>query len=122
MTTVPTTRRRTPPSPTGRSRRRRRRPRSAPGYAGYTPPGAPVGAYGVSSQAPYGLDPRTGIPYSEKSKVVAGLLQILLPFGIGRYYIGDTKTGVWQTVGDRADLRPRPHLGPDRRHPDARPR
>jgi TM2 domain len=73
-------------------------PAPEPGYAGYTPPGAPVGAYGVSSQAPYGLDPRTGIPYSEKSKVVAGLLQILLPFGIGRYYIGDTKTGVWQTV------------------------
>jgi TM2 domain-containing membrane protein YozV len=69
-----------------------------PGYAGYTPPGMPVGAYGVSSQAPYGLDPRTGIPYSDKSKVVAGLLQILLPFGIGRYYIGDTTTGVWQTV------------------------
>ena len=22
----------------------------------------------------------------------------LLPFGIGRYYIGDTKTGVWQTI------------------------
>jgi hypothetical protein len=70
----------------------------APGYAGYTPPGAPVGAYGVSSSAPYGLDPRTGIPYSDKQKLIAGLLQILLPFGIGRYYIGDTKIGVWQTV------------------------
>jgi hypothetical protein len=70
----------------------------SPGYTGYTPPGAPTGAYGVSSQAPYGLDPRTGIPYSDKSKIVAGLLQILLPFGIGRYYIGDTKIGVWQTV------------------------
>jgi hypothetical protein len=58
----------------------------------------PVGAYGVSSQAPYGLDPRTGIPYSDKQKLVAGLLQILLPFGIGRYYIGDTTLGVWQTV------------------------
>jgi hypothetical protein len=77
-----------PPPPTG----------PAPGYAGYTPPGAPAGAYGVSSQAPYGLDPRTGIPYSDKQKLVAGLLQILLPFGIGRYYIGDTKIGVWQTV------------------------
>src|SRR3954463_4358187 len=70
----------------------------APGYAGYTPPGAPAGAYGVSSSAPYGLDPRTGIPYSDKQKLVAGLLQILLPFGIGRYYIGDNKTGVWQTI------------------------
>ncbi len=70
----------------------------SPGYAGYTAPGMPVGAYGVSSQAPYGLDPRTGIPYSDKQKLVAGLLQILLPFGIGRFYIGDTKTGVWQLI------------------------
>jgi hypothetical protein len=70
----------------------------SPGYAGYTPPGMPVGAYGVSSQAPYGLDPRTGIPYSEKQKLVAGLLQILLPFGIGRFYMGDTSTGVWQLL------------------------
>jgi TM2 domain-containing membrane protein YozV len=78
-----------PPPPSGEP---------APGYQGYTPPGVPTGAYGVSSQAPYGLDPRTGIPYSDKSKIVAGLLQILLPFGIGRYYIGDTSTGVWMTV------------------------
>ena len=69
-----------------------------PGYAGYTAPGVPAGAYGVSSQAPYGLHPGTGIPYSDKSKVVAGLLQILLPFGIGRYYIGDNRIGIWQTV------------------------
>jgi TM2 domain-containing membrane protein YozV len=73
-------------------------PPPSPGYAGYTAPGVPTGAYGVSSQAPYGLDPRTGIPYSDKSKIVAGLLQILLPFGIGRYYIGDNRIGVWQTV------------------------
>jgi TM2 domain-containing membrane protein YozV len=40
----------------------------------------------------------TGIPYSDKSKVVAGLLQIFLPFGIGRFYIGDNRTGVLQLV------------------------
>ena len=62
------------------------------------PTGAPVGAYGVSSTAPYGLDPRTGIPYSDKQKLVAGLLNILLPFGVGRFYIGDSKTGVLQLV------------------------
>ena len=73
-------------------------PTPSAGYQGYTPPGVPAGAYGVSSQTPYGIHPATGIPYSDKSKVVAGLLQILLPFGIGRYYIGDTTTGVWQTV------------------------
>ena len=62
------------------------------------PTGAPVGAYGVSSTAPYGLDPKTGIPYSDKQKLVAGLLNILLPFGVGRFYIGDSKTGVLQLV------------------------
>ena len=73
-------------------------PPPAPGYAGYTQPGLPAGAYGVSSQAPYGLHPVTGIPYSDKSKIIAGLLQILLPFGIGRFYIGDTRTGVLQLI------------------------
>ena len=91
-------------------------PPPAPGYAGYTPPGLPAGAYGVSSQAPYGLHPVTGIPYSDKSKVVAGLLQILLPFGIGRFYIGDTKIGVIQLVVTRLHLRHRRPLEPHRRH------
>ncbi|GAB3804307.1 TM2 domain-containing protein [Micromonospora zhanjiangensis] len=36
---------------------------------------------------------------SDKSKVVAGLLGILLgTFGAGRFYMGDTKTGVLQLV------------------------
>lgn len=48
--------------------------------------------------APYGVHPMTGIPYSDKTKVVAGLLQILIPLGIGRFYIGDTKTGVFQLL------------------------
>jgi len=58
-------------------------------------PGAP---WGASPAAPYGVHPVSGIPYSDKSKLVAGLLQILIPLGIGRFYIGDTKTGVWQLV------------------------
>ncbi len=69
-----------------------------PGFAGYQQPGLPLGAYGVSSQAPYGIHPVTGIPFSDKSKIVAGLLQIFLPFGIGRFYIGDNKIGVIQLV------------------------
>ena len=37
--------------------------------------------------------------YSDKSKIVAGILGILLGgFGAGRFYIGDTKTGVLQLV------------------------
>jgi TM2 domain-containing membrane protein YozV len=62
---------------------------------GYPP--AP-GGYGVNPAAPYGVHPVTGIPYSDKNKLVAGLLQILIPLGIGRFYIGDTRTGVWQLV------------------------
>jgi TM2 domain-containing membrane protein YozV len=48
--------------------------------------------------APYGVHPVTGVPYSDKNKLVAGLLQILIPLGIGRIYMGDTKTGVIQLV------------------------
>src|SRR5690349_5740905 len=67
-----------------------------PGQPPYPPP--PPGAYGVSSTTPYGLHPGTGIPYSDKNKLVAGLLQILIPIGIGRFYIGDTKIGLLQLV------------------------
>lgn len=36
---------------------------------------------------------------SDKSKVVAGVLQILLgAFGVGRFYMGDIKIGVIQLV------------------------
>jgi TM2 domain-containing membrane protein YozV len=36
---------------------------------------------------------------SDKSKIVAGILGIVLGgFGAGRFYMGDTKTGVWQLV------------------------
>ena len=71
-------------------------PYGQPGQPGWPVP--PPGAYGVSSSTPYGIHPVTGIPYSDKSKLVAGLLQILIPIGIGRFYIGDTKTGVIQLV------------------------
>ncbi|WP_182523746.1 TM2 domain-containing protein [Nocardioides dongkuii] len=67
----------------------------AAGYPGY--PGFP-GAPGAVPGAPYGVHPTTGIPYSEKSKLVAGLLQILLPLGIGRFYLGDSGMGVAQLL------------------------
>ncbi len=60
-----------------------------PGY-GYPP--------GYNPAAPYGVHPMTGVPYSDKSKLVAALLQILVPLGIGRMYIGDTRTGVIQLI------------------------
>jgi TM2 domain-containing membrane protein YozV len=43
----------------------------------------------------------TGEPYSEKSKVIAGLLQLLGLFGIlgiGRFYLGYTGLGVAQLL------------------------
>ena len=71
-----------------------------PGYqpppGGYPPP--PGYAYGAHAGAPWGVHPVTGVPYSDKQKLIAGLLQILLPFGIGRFYIGDTGTGVAQLL------------------------
>jgi hypothetical protein len=70
-------------------------PGAQPPQAGYPPQGAyppqagpyPQGA--PDPNAPYGVDPRTGIPYSDKQKLVAGLLQILLgAFAVGRFYTG----------------------------------
>ena len=70
-------------------------PGYGPGY-GYQQPGYyPQGYY---MAAPYGIHPQTGIPYSDKSKIVAGLLQVLLPLGIGRMYMGHTGIGVAQLL------------------------
>ncbi len=59
------------------------------------------GAYGDPS-APFGRDPVTGEPYSDKSRATAGLLQILLGFislpGIGRLYIGSIGIGLTQLL------------------------
>jgi hypothetical protein len=49
----------------------------------------PPGMYQVDPSAPWGRQPVTGQPYSEKQKLVAGLLQIFLGhFGAGRWYLG----------------------------------
>jgi TM2 domain-containing membrane protein YozV len=55
-------------------------------------------AYQQYAAAPYGIHPGTGLPYSDKSKIVAGLLQVLLPLGIGRMYMGQTGLGVAQLL------------------------
>ena len=45
----------------------------------------------------YGVDPKTGLPYSHRSKLVAGLLQIFLGgFGVGRFYTGHIGIGIAQ--------------------------
>jgi TM2 domain-containing membrane protein YozV len=43
------------------------------------------------------VDPHTGAPLSDKSKIVAGLLQFFLGgLGIGRFYLGYTGIGLAQ--------------------------
>lgn len=77
--------------------------------------GPPQGGYGMlpygnpyapQALAPYGVDPYTGLPYSDKSKLVAGLLQIFLGgLGIGRFYLGNPGMAIaqilvtWFTLG-----------------------
>ncbi len=68
-----------------------------PGYG--PPPGIPGDMGMMAPHAPYGLDPITGMPYSDKSKMVAGLLQIFLgSFGVGRFYTGHIGIAVAQLV------------------------
>lgn len=81
-------------------------PPPQPGYppppqAGYPPPGGQYPQAYTDPSAPFGRHPMTGEPYSDKSKVVAGLLQLLGLFGlvgIGRMYIGQTGLGVAQLI------------------------
>lgn len=75
-----------------------------PGYpAGYPPPYPQYPAPGTyfDPAAPYGRHPVTGQPLSDKSKTVAGLLQLLGLIGIvgiGRIYLGHTGLGVAQLL------------------------
>jgi TM2 domain-containing membrane protein YozV len=61
---------------------------------------------GVSPEAPYGIEPTTGLPFSDKQKMVGGLLQIFFgAFGAGRFYTGHTGLAIaqiavsWLTCG-----------------------
>jgi TM2 domain-containing membrane protein YozV len=66
-----------------------------PGYAG-PPPGYAGSRYPVAYVT---HDPATGLPYSDKSKVVAGILQLVLgAFGAGRFYTGHTGIAVAQLL------------------------
>lgn len=79
-----------------------------PTYPAYQPPPGPPAAYpppygmqGGYPPVPGALDPYAS-QYSDKNKMTAGLLQLLLPFvgvcGVGRLYAGHTTIGVLQLV------------------------
>jgi TM2 domain-containing membrane protein YozV len=73
----------------------------------FPPPPGPFPPYGPpmgypDPAAPYGRHPYTGEPFSDKSKVIAGLLQLLGllgVLGIGRIYVGQNTLGITQLVG-----------------------
>jgi TM2 domain-containing membrane protein YozV len=80
----------------------------------YPPAADPYGAtslspYAAAPASPYGpvltptFDPVTGQPYSDKSKMIAALLQILPAVllsvgGVGRLYAGNTNMGIIQLI------------------------
>jgi TM2 domain-containing membrane protein YozV len=87
------------------------RPDVTPGYYAPDPAAAlavptsaatapqPITPYISTPDAPYGRDPATGEPLSNKNKVIAAFLQLIFGcFGAGRFYIGDTRTG-FVTIG-----------------------
>jgi TM2 domain-containing membrane protein YozV len=64
-------------------------------------PPSPYGGYGPAGG--YQYDPQTGLPLSDKSKLAAGLLQLIPGFclalgGVGRIYMGNVGLGVAQLV------------------------
>jgi len=79
-------------------------PQPPPGYPpGYPPPYPqyPSPAPYFDPAAPFGRHPVTGEPLSDKSKIVAGLLQLVSLVGIGgigRLYMGDIGIGVAQLL------------------------
>ncbi len=98
------------------SRRKACRRKDFPPYGGYPPQGqpgrisaarsrrrgtrasrSPTVPTPVDPSAPYGRDPLTGEPLSDKSAITAGLLQFFLGgLGVGRFYIGSTNIGAIQ--------------------------
>jgi len=62
-------------------------------------PPANVSLYAGNPPTPFGFDPQTGRPYSDKEKVLAGLLQLFVGcFGVGQFYTGHTGIGVAQLL------------------------
>ncbi|WP_410596325.1 DUF1707 domain-containing protein [Amycolatopsis sp. lyj-23] len=77
-------------------------PQPHPGFFGPPPTPMPPPMYPqpttqlpmYAPPAPYA--PQLPVPYSYRSKTVAGVLQIVLPFGVGRFYTGQTGLALLQ--------------------------
>ncbi|MGP4110417.1 TM2 domain-containing protein [Streptomyces sp. 4N509B] len=71
-------------------------PQQSQPYPGAPVPGGPM--YGGDPNAPYGYAP-DGRPYSRKSKIIAGVLQLLVGgLGAGRFYTGHTGMAIAQLL------------------------
>lgn len=74
-------------------------PQPHPGFFG--PAQAPMPLYAPPATPPTMAYPQPmpyaqPVPYSYRSKTVAGVLQIVLPFGVGRFYTGQVGLGLLQ--------------------------
>lgn len=87
-----------PPSPYGSPE-----PTTPPPYGQVVPQPAAYGYAGPAGAAVYGVDPATGVAWSDKTRTTAGLLSLLLPFfgicGVGRLYAGQVGLGLAQLLG-----------------------
>ncbi|PID98439.1 MAG: hypothetical protein CSA83_01270 [Actinomycetales bacterium] len=68
---------------------------AGPGFAGqsgarpFSPYGQPAAQPVYPTAGIYGIDPRTGLPFSDRSRVIAGILQLFVGgLGAGRWYTG----------------------------------
>lgn len=89
-----------PPPPTGYEPPPAYPPPPPPAYE--PPPAYPPPPAGYGVPPGYGFDPVTGEPLSDKSKVIAGLLQLLGlvgVLGVGRMYMGQIAFGLAQLLG-----------------------
>lgn len=77
-----------------------------PGPPGPPYPNLPQPYGGFDPGAPWGRD-AYGVPYSDKQKVTAGVLQLLCFFsvcGVGRLYAGHSAIGTIQLIGGLASI------------------
>lgn len=73
----------------------------SPSWSGPPQPAwpAPSGPVWPGTMAPFGYDPRSGRPWSDRQRVPAGVLQLTLGcLGVGRFYTGSVGIGLLQLL------------------------